>query len=251
MVKSLRIWAQASGMICEEGRFKPLAKRLFTRDPYLESVESVALLHWLICSNRKHFTANTWLFNYFHVSQFSVKQAVSRFREYLSLSGANYAEGTVQVDIETALRMYTGINDRVSYDMDDKFLYPLGLFSVRRVDGKTIFSRSWETERPLVSTRVLTYTVLSALAASQTDKSTLSDLYSSNSTHTTPGVVFGYTKDGFYTAIEKMVHVEGGNFSMTSLPGGDFQIATKSNLSKKCGRGDADIAEKHCFPEGN
>lgn len=249
MVKSLRVWGLASGVLGEKGEFMPLAHGLFKRDPYFESAESMALLHWSICSNLKHFTANTWLFNYFNVGQFTVKQAVKQFREFLTALGVNYAGGTVRVDIETALRMYTSITERSSSNMDDKFLFPLGFFSARRIDGKSTFARTWETEKPLVSSRILAYAVLTTLAIRNINKSTLSDLYYSSSTHSAPGVVFGYTKGGFYSAVERIVNADSKNFTMTSLPGGDFQLAVSSRLSGMCKLGNLTFAEKHCFTD--
>ena len=249
MVKSLRIWGQASGIFDEEGRFSNLANRLFRRDPFFESIDSIVLIHWLICSNQQCSTANSWLFNHFHVGQFTVKQAVSQFRDFLATTNKQYAVGTIRVDVETALRMYTSLQNRAALDLDDKFLHPLGLLTVRRANGKSLFSRTWETERPLVSSRVMAYAVLSSLAKKKTNKSTLSDLYSSSTDHPAPGVIFGFTKGGFYSATEKMVQQEGNNFAMASLPGGDFQLTVKSNLSSHCQKGNFEIAEQHCFPE--
>lgn len=251
MVRSMRIWGQASSILNEDSHFSPLATKLFKRDPYFETMDSIVLMHWLICSNQQCCTANTWLFNHFHVAHFTIKQAVNTFHDFLSTSEKKYAKGTIRVDMETALRMYTRLNDRGSLDLDDKFLHQLGLLSARRIEGKSVFSRTWETERPLISTRILTYAILCSLARRKTSKSTLTDLYSSGTDQPSPGVVFGYTKGGFYSAVEKIAQEDGKHFSMAALPGGDFQLTVKSNLASQCKKGDVEIAEKYCFPEKN
>ncbi len=247
MAKSLRIWALATGVLGEAGSFNPLAKKLFGHDPYLEQVDSIALLHWLICSNLARMTANAWLFNYFSVGQFTIKQAVASFREYLMTSEASYAEGTVRVDIETALRMYTSVHDRSSFDMDDKFFYPLGLFTVRRIDGKPTFARTWETERPLISRKVLSYAVVRTLSARKVNSSPVSDLYASSFQHSSPGVVFGFTNEGFFAALEDLVQSGAKKFAMTSLPGGDFEFTAKAGLGQRCKKGDASCADDAYF----
>ncbi len=247
MAKSLRVWAIASGILSQDLTFKPLAKLLIGQDPYFEQTDSIALLHWLICSNVSHLTANAWLFNHFNVSQFTINQAVSSFRAFLLVSQQKYAAGTVRVDIETALRMYTSIQDRSSYDMDDKFFYPLGLFMVRRIDGKPMFSRTWETERPLISQRVLVYSVLQTLAARRTNRSPVSGLYEATQKQAAPGVVFGYTREGFFTTLDSLVRSDSKRFALTSLPGGDFDFQVKGVRGQQCRQGRVSCADAEYF----
>ncbi len=247
MAKSLRVWAIASGILAQDRTFKPLAKMLFGQDPYLEQTDSIALLHWLICSNVSQLTANAWLFNHFNVSQFTISQAVNGFREFLLASGHNYAAGTVRVDIETALRMYTSIQDRSTYDMDDKFFYQLGLFMVRRMDGKPMFARTWETERPLISQRVLAYAVLQTMAARRSNRSPVSGLYEATQKYAAPGVVFGYSLEGFFAALDALVSSDSKRFALTSLPGGDFDFQVKGVRGQQCKQGKVSCADAEYF----
>ena len=250
MAKALRIWALASGVIDNNGQFSPLARRLFViHDPFLEKEDSIALLHWLISSNVEQFTANTWLFNFFRASTFTLTDSVTHFSKYLSARGKNYADGTIRADVETAVRMHAGVYDKKFDEVDDRFFYPLRLLTKRNVEGRMQFTRTWEHNRPQVSPAVLNYALLQVLAKRQTNSSSLTDLYIASNNNTTPGATFGFTLDGFFTAIENIVNLHPHRYSFVSMPGGNFSFQVEGRIGKDCEKGNLEIADQVYFQD--
>ena len=249
MVKSMLVWAFAAGIIDDERQLTSRATRLFMEDdPYLERGESIALLHWLICSNTEYFTANTWLFNYCLLPNFSPQDAVVHFNNFLENDGAKYASGTIKSDIETAIRMHASANDQNLDNVDDKFFYPLRLINQKKIDRRTIFVRSWEHSRYQVTQKVLFYALLQCLANRRTARASLmSDLYSAQPGHAALGVVFGLTRDGFFIMMESLVNSNTRRLMLTAMPGGDFIIQVKGRLGNKCEAGNIETADHNYF----
>ncbi len=248
MAKALRFWAIAAGVIDRKSNFKPLAHKFFIDgDRFLAKRESITLLHWLISSNVKQFTANTWLFNYFRSRTFTLPDAMRQFSNYLVSCGAKYADGTIKVDIETAVRMYASVYDKSYDEVDDRFFYPMMLISKRKSGGRMLFSRTMKDKRHLLSSNVLTYSLLQTLATRETDSSTLTDLYIASNHTAAPGTVFGLTQDGFYTAVERITSDNPKKFALISMPGGEFSFRVNGRLGKRCQLGDQKVANDFYF----
>ncbi len=251
MAKSLAVWAAAVGIITKDReRLEPLAEYLFIQhDPFLERGESVALLHWLIAANMKNFTANVWLFNYFHARKFSSQDAVASFSRYLSSQNATYAVGTITVDVETAVRMHIGVHDReLDDDVGDRFFYPLRLLAKTKIDGRTVFSRTWEEKRHQVTPKLLLYAIIQSLAQRRSAKASLiADLYEPQAEYAGPGTVFGLTKDGFFIMVEDIAKEHARQITLHPMPGGDVTIQLKGALGRPCEKGDAQAANEFFF----
>ena len=249
MVKSLLVWALAAGIVDDKRQLTARATQIFIEhDPFLEKPESIALLHWLISANTRHYTANTWLFNYCLTPTFSTQDALVGFHNYLTGCGKKYAEGTIKSDIETAIRTHVSVHEKKRDIIDDKFFLPLRLLSKRKVDGRTVFSRTWESQRYHVSQKLLFYTIIQSLSKRRSAKaSMMADLYSAQPGYAAPGVVFGLTKDGFFTMIEDLAKANAKKIMLTPMPGGDLTVQLKGPLAKRCEAGDENAADQFFF----
>lgn len=244
MAKSMRAWARVAGCIQASGNITGTAKHLFTHhDPYLERGESVALLHWLIASNMQQFSAGAWAFNFLRNGNFTSSDAVSMLHSYLSSENAHYSEGTLRRDVEPILRMYATNDERPSTESDDRLFLQLRLLSAKRRDARTIFQRTWMDEPVHVSDQLLTFAVLQTLAKRETASSPLSDLFAAGNGRAAPGMVFGFNRDGFFSAVERLDRQNNGLMSLATMPGNDALLTAKGKWGNLCASGDINAIE--------
>ena len=248
MAKSMRAWGRAAGLLQDNGDIARVAIQLFsTYDRYLERGESVALLHWLIASNSQGFTSVAWAFNFLRGDVFSLGNAVSGFKDHLALDDAKYADGTLRGDMEAALRMHTSGGDTSPDDGDDRFFSQLRLLSVRRDGVRSAYSRTWEHERAHVSERLLLHALLQSLARRGTASSALSELHMGTAGRTAPGVVFGLSRDGFFTMVERLDRSANSGLSLSTMPGEDALLTAHGDMGEACVAGDLDLINDRFF----
>lgn len=146
MVWSIRHWAQLCRIIEEtekQGRYRvaPLGDLLFHPtegvDPFMETVGSTWLLHWMVASN--HAQATTWYyaFNHLNVGLFDREMLAGPIQELCSRLGrVRASRATIKRDVECFVRSYaphtggTAIEDEV-----ESVLGELGL--IREVTSRT------------------------------------------------------------------------------------------------------------------
>lgn len=251
MVKALRLWALAAGIISDQGILTERAERLFSphcgRDKYAEEDETLWLLHWLICSNLDCFTANGWLLNFFYSRSFTLKEAQEAFYAHLvDCQKRPYALGTIRVDLETAIRMYAIVDDKNKQsDIDDRCFRMMRLLSANRVGGEMRYARFFREEQPRLNDRVVTYAVIDSICKRGTGSASFSDLYAADY-FPAPGVVFGLTKDGFLTALERAAD-SSKMFTLQSMPDGDFQVQIKNKYVNMAKKGNMLVADYFYF----
>lgn len=239
MAKSMRAWGRAAGLIQDDGEITRTASQLFGRyDRYLERGESVALLHWLIASNSNGFTSVAWAFNFLRSDVFTIGDAVSGFKNHLASDGAEYADGTLRGDIEAGLRMHTAADGMLPDESDDRFFSQLRLLSVKREGTRSGYSRTWESQRAHVSERLLVHALLQSLGLRGTASSALSDLHMGTAGRTAPGVVFGLSRDGFFTMVERLDRKRNSGLSLSTMPGEDALLTAKGEMAEACVAGD-------------
>ena len=244
MAKSMRAWARAAGCVRADGTITDTARHLFHFDPYLERGESVALLHWLIASNMHQFSVGTWTFNFLRDGAFTAGDAVSQFQNYLSNENAPYSEGTLRGDVEPILRMYATNNERLSAGSDDRFFLQLRLLSAKRKNACNIYQRIW-TDNPVhVSDKLLVFAVLQTLTHRETASASLSDLFASGNGRAAPGIVFGFSRDGFFSVAERIEKQRGGPISLATMPGNDTLLTARGKWGKSCATGNTNTLHK-------
>ena len=234
MAKALRAWARAAGFLDRDGRITGIATVFFGHyDPYLERGESVALLHWLIVSNRRAFTAAAWVFNCVRSATFGPSDATTAFREHLAASGAAYSDGTRRGDIEPVLRMHAGWTGTYRDETDDRFFSQLRLLTPTRTSGRTAYSRTWEYERPQVSERLILVALLQSLASRHTASSASSELYLGAAGQPSPGTALGLSREGYYAALERLERDASSGISLTAMPGDDAIVTVSGDQAMR------------------
>ena len=250
MAKSLRAWGRAAGLLHDDGRISDLARWLFgEHDPFLEHSESVALLHWLIASNHRNFTAVSWIFSRAGSGTFTTQDATSEFRDYIALNGATYAMGTLRGDIEPILRMHGGWSDPPTDEMDDRFFSQLRLINVKRAERTTFYSRSWASRRSCLSDDILLYALLQCLVRRGTPSSALSDLHMARTDQAAPGVAFGLTRDGFFGMVERLDRDSRSGVSLSTMPGEDAMLTATGDNATACARRDLGFVNQRLFQQ--
>ena len=248
MAKSMRAWGRAARMIHDDGHISDMAKRLFvTHDPYLERGESLALLHWLIASNSQRFTAGAWVFNNRRGEAFTLRDAVSGFKDYLASNNAIYADGTLRGDMEPVLRMHSAASDSHSEEYDDRFFSQLRLLAVKRTEGRSVYKRTWRNERSHVSAKLLLHALLRTLAERATASSALSELYMASAGHAAPGAIFGFSRDGFFSAVERLDRNGSGGLSLSTMPGQDALLTARTDFGRLCAASNTEAIDSWFF----
>ena len=149
MVSSIRHWALASDIICEDGdRYHPteLGAFLFDgkagRDPFMESPATAWLLQWRIAGRPERTTTWFYVFNHFSAQTFDREAVATPIRELCKERGwQRTSAATIKRDVECFIRSYVPRADsKFSDDSMEPVLGELGLI-------RAIGSKSFEFRR--------------------------------------------------------------------------------------------------------
>lgn len=141
MVKSLRYWLKAFGLIEEAqgkgARLTSIGELILKNDPYFEDIFTIWLLHSYIAKNKDEATSWYMFFNNVDVEDLEKAQIenilIREIRKYAA--GMAFSENSVGNDLDVLLNMY-GKSKEVS-DPEDKSNSPLAqLGLVRNIGGK-------------------------------------------------------------------------------------------------------------------
>lgn len=137
MVKSMRHWSVACGIISEEAKtgqlsLTKLGQFLFNKtngaDPFLEHPSSTWLLHWNLCSGYTQKNLKTtwyWAFNCFNRTTFERRELVEGLLNLADKQGwERVSQMTVQRDVECFVRSYEnrlGVDSAVEDNLDSIF----------------------------------------------------------------------------------------------------------------------------------
>lgn len=164
MVKSMRHWAVACGVIAEEPKsgqlsLTKLGNFLFGQttgaDPYLEHPTSIWLLHWNLCSGctlKNLKTTWYWAFNFFNRTTFERKELTEGLLNLADKQGwERVSQMTVQRDVECFVRSYESrlSSDAAVEDNLDSIFSELGLIQGER--GKFTFMYGEKTSLTMES----------------------------------------------------------------------------------------------------
>lgn len=140
MVKSIRYWLLATKLIerrknTEE--ISPLAKIIFEKDPYLEDVFSLWLIHSNLVKNIESATVWYMFFNKLDIDEFNKSDLQNQISlELFKYIGASVNEGAVKDDIDVLLNMYS--KDMKKYDdPEEKNVCPLSALGLIRKEEET------------------------------------------------------------------------------------------------------------------
>lgn len=112
MVKALRYWMQAVKLTEEptsgrkEQHFTPFGQLIFDKDPYLEEMGTLWLLHYMLATNKDNATAWYYFFNEFRLSEFSRDDFVMHLKNYIMINGEAVSVRSLEDDFNCIVNTY-------------------------------------------------------------------------------------------------------------------------------------------------
>ena len=146
MVKSLRYWMKAFGLIIEKGsagaELTEIGKLIVKYDPYLENPFTLWIMHSCISKNKEE--ATTWFMYFNHCDADDLKKGeieailLREIKKYVA--GQNFSEKSLSNDVDVLLNMYS--KNKEKSDPEDKSISPFSqLALIKNMDGRYIKNR--------------------------------------------------------------------------------------------------------------
>jgi hypothetical protein len=217
MVRSIRHWGLATGVLAEEPKSRgtamnvsPFGEFLFGNassfgvDPFLEDPNSLWLLHWQLIASSERSTTWQWAFNRFPSNEFTrdgLLQSVED--EILRLNLTLPSESTLKRDIEVFIRTYLSSRGNRSAAIEDSLDCPLTELNLLEEASSTGLFRVRRGPKSNLSDRVFAFCLLQFWdkIASGTKSLAFSEIaYSQNS----PGVVFKLDENSLIERLERL-----------------------------------------------
>lgn len=231
MVRSIRHWVLASGLVREEAIPKTRDKLLVTTelgaglvgsnglDPYLEDVSTLWLLHYLLTRGPGRTQSWYWLFNLWKSREFHKEEIVRELCAFAHSASGRVTEATVRRDVECLLRSYVTKRDPKSKGLSEESLdcplAELGLIcEIGAGDAYAFQSGDHHT----LESSVFAYCLLDFWRRQHPHQQTLSFeqiLYSVGS----PGKLFKLSYSGLVRHLENLEQVTSGAMSFDETAG--------------------------------
>lgn len=209
MVKSIQFWAEATGVLkpAEAGGHEagPVGIKLFggrdAWDPYLESRESLWLIHWQLCVEGGLAAWNE-VFGEGKLIRFERKQLISALSQRGERASRPLAASTLEQHVTIFIQSYYQ-ETRSSDDTSWSPLQDLGLLrAIKGEDGRTIFNS--EPRAPMgLSLRVFAIALTEFIAA-ESDADLSVDFIRVLKAPYSPGVVFRFDEHQLRVLIEEL-----------------------------------------------
>lgn len=165
MVKSLRYWLKAFGLIQESvtkgASLTEFGELILRHDPYFEDIFTIWLLHSHIAKNAEEATSWFIFFNRIDVEDIEKEylEAILLREVTKYASGISFSDKSVKNDLDVLLNMYS--KSKVVTDPEDKSVSPFAQLNlIKNVDGR--FSKN-HPERKAISEWVILYELASML----------------------------------------------------------------------------------------
>ncbi|MDG0980179.1 MAG: DUF4007 family protein [Halieaceae bacterium] len=186
MVNAIRYWAEVSKVV--ETRFDnralvqeatPFGNYLFDvesgRDPYLEDIGTLWLLHFLLCFDDSQLTAYRYFFNYSNSIYFEKNKLVEDLLEDLvRLTGsASVNQSTIKKDVDCFLATYAEkqrIGSKKKAVNEDHFASPLTELGLVKDLGRGFFQCDLD-ERPSLPLNIFIYALAKFFEFSNSESS--------------------------------------------------------------------------------
>jgi len=105
MIKSLGHWMKVLGLINKDS-LTQLGKTMLENDPYLESSETLWLLHWNLVKDREKSTLTNLFFNHFYPNKFTKEDMVKYTTLWLDEHNITLSSNSLNSDVDVLLKMY-------------------------------------------------------------------------------------------------------------------------------------------------
>ena len=139
MVKSIRFWMNAFGLISENQRtgasLTDLGRLIYEYDENFEDIFTLWLLHFSIIKNRKEATSWHIFFNKCEVDAFEKKDIANYMHKELFkyVGNSNFSDNSLNSDIDVILNMYS--KDKKTDDPEDKNISPFARLGLLKKEG--------------------------------------------------------------------------------------------------------------------
>ena len=182
MVASIRHWARFAGITDDAlGKKRiettPLGKLLFGPagiDPYLESPNSLWLIHWHL-SGHPEKTTWFWAFNHFSALSFERDTLVQNISGLVDDRGwSRTSEATIRRDVSCFLRTYAALPAAGQANYEDALESPLIELGLIKSDGTRDGFRFVRGPKPTLDVGVFCYAVTDYWSGSSSGANTLS-----------------------------------------------------------------------------
>ncbi|NEU09381.1 DUF4007 family protein [Flavihumibacter sp. R14] len=230
MVTAIRFWLKGFNILDKETE-KPTRLGeyiLKAKDPFLEDIASLWLLHYSIVVNERVFIFNAF-FNQFtkERSEFTKEQLLGFLKRKTEENELSlYSEKTYGSDINVFLRTYVRSNDG-KVDLEDEtsnLLIDLNLitpFTKQDLENKQMdWYRAFREERLDLPIHVILFCILDKYP-----KEKALSFYELLEGYNSPGVIFGLSEKGLEGKLKEVVETWPTTYSFTSTAGNRmFQI---------------------------
>ena len=143
MMLSMRYWLVAYQLSNKEAisEITDFADYLFHpakgKDPYLEDISTLWLLHWKLCTNPENATLYFWFFNVFSKTAFTKLELQTALEDWLKFQNSkSVSPKTLDRDINLLLKTYSGVN-ALEKEFEDQLENPFHELSIvsKNTDG--------------------------------------------------------------------------------------------------------------------
>lgn len=151
MVKAIRYWMQAFGLVDENRKIivglSDLGKTIRKNDEYIEDLFTLWILHSYIAKNKERATIWYLFFNKCGIEEFTKEEITTLLkRELIVYAGTDkFPEASLKDDIDVLLNMYS--KDKGENDPEDKNTCPFAMLGLLKKEGSIYVKRQPELRK--------------------------------------------------------------------------------------------------------
>ncbi|WP_371187832.1 DUF4007 family protein [Thalassotalea maritima] len=226
MVNAIRYWAESAGLLNSKRAQSSIdyitsvnGNYLFDdetgKDPYLEHIGSIWLIHFWLCFNDKEMTAYRYFFNIFNGEYFEKQVLLAHMSDdipKLTPSDSSINDSTIQKDIDTFLNSYSKKHVTKSGD-EEQFNSPLSELSLIQESGKNYYLSDLNSKSDL-PIEIFIYALLKFVQKeSKVSKVSKVNFKSLLLDPLSPGRIFRLSEQGLGKKLDEAQDYSAGNIS--------------------------------------
>lgn len=147
MAKSIRYWLKTAGLTKDDKSIggvclTPLGELVYEKDPYIEDIFTLWLLHCQIVLQKENATAWDLFFNHFSYEEFRKSELMGEMKDLAIdvAEGGNLSEKSVEADCDAILHMYLPKQER-NVNPEEKNVSPFAKLGLIKNSGETIMKK--------------------------------------------------------------------------------------------------------------
>lgn len=215
MVKSMRYWLNATGMIFEDGKrqqyISSIGEIINEYDPYFEERGTNYIVHYLLASNKVEATAWWWFFNEYKGSIIDKPQFIEEFAEFCFVHGNDkrvVSQRVLESEFNTLMSTYySDYNDLENLDPEETKICPLvELRLVSSIKGMRKQEREKEFKKTMPDKDDIHPWIVYAVIAKKQEELNMDEIHISEllSGENNIGKIFNLDRSTIFYIIEKI-----------------------------------------------